>query len=225
MRTIEGKPIEEVLFLRDEMANLAWGVERLAEGLSGRSVNRREAYLEAQHLRDQPAQPATEQDMLTWRLATEVPDYWIPLIPVQKKTGESRSSSGAAPRSGRMDQSVLNRLKARFCRLARPVHSISTKRKFPGKACVSPAAINTRAGSTALTFSGSAGANSQVGAKALAACGLIRRRKRRIRSRIIQSNARNTQEGSYPLPLKLSPPLGHGLAAAEKLLRRPQRPQ
>lgn len=27
--------------------------------------------------------------MLTWRLATEVPNYWIPLIPVQKKAGES----------------------------------------------------------------------------------------------------------------------------------------
>lgn len=88
LRTIEGKPLEEVLFLRDEMANLAWGVERLAEGLSGRSVNRREAYLEAQS-RSASTGQAEEQKHLTWRLATEVPDYWIPLVPVQQKAGES----------------------------------------------------------------------------------------------------------------------------------------
>ena len=42
MRTMEGRPLEEVLFLRDEMANLAWGVERVVEGPSGRAVDRRQ---------------------------------------------------------------------------------------------------------------------------------------------------------------------------------------
>jgi hypothetical protein len=88
LRTIEGKPLEEVLFLRDELANLAWGVERLVEGLSGRSVNRREAYLEAQNRTASTGQTG-KQKHLTWRLATEVPDYWIPLVPVQQKAGES----------------------------------------------------------------------------------------------------------------------------------------
>ena len=36
-------PIEEVLFLRDEMANLAWAVERLVESPAERPLNRFEA--------------------------------------------------------------------------------------------------------------------------------------------------------------------------------------
>jgi hypothetical protein len=82
MRTVEGKPLEEVLFLRDEMANLAWGVERIVEGPSGRAVDRRQVYLERQNP-SAPAPSSARQDALIWRLATEVPDYWIPLIPVQ----------------------------------------------------------------------------------------------------------------------------------------------
>lgn len=87
-RTMESKPLDEVLFLRDEMANLAWGVERIAEGVSGRPLNRREDDL-ARQRRDQPATPAPSNDgALRWRLSTEVPAYWIPLIPVQIQPGQ-----------------------------------------------------------------------------------------------------------------------------------------
>ena len=76
VRKIEGKPIEDVLFLRDEMANLAWGVERQTEGVTGDPVNRREKL---------PAPlPKAERELPAWRLSTEVPDYWIPLVPVKK---------------------------------------------------------------------------------------------------------------------------------------------
>ena len=87
-RTMEGKPLDEVLFLRDEMANLAWGVERMAEGVSGRPLNRRDDDL-ARQRRNEPATPAPSNDgALTWRLSTEVPGYWIPLIPVQVQPGQ-----------------------------------------------------------------------------------------------------------------------------------------
>lgn len=82
MRTMEGKPLEDVLLLRDEAANLAWGVERIVEGPSGRAVDRRQAHQERQH----PVGSASSgvgPEGLVWRLATEVPGYWIPLIPVQ----------------------------------------------------------------------------------------------------------------------------------------------
>lgn len=88
LRTIEAKPLEEVLFLRDEMANLAWGVERVVEGPSGRAVDRRQVDNE----RQQPNAhtPAlTRKDAVVWRLATEVPNYWIPLIPVQIEPGKA----------------------------------------------------------------------------------------------------------------------------------------
>ena len=86
-RTMEGKPLDEVLFLRDEMANVAWGVERVAEGVSGRPLNRHDDEL-ARQRRNEPATPAPSNDgALTWRLSTEVPGYWIPLIPVQIQPG------------------------------------------------------------------------------------------------------------------------------------------
>jgi hypothetical protein len=69
------------------MANLAWGIERIVTGLSGRPVNRREAYLAQQHRRDQaqPAVPETAPDTetLQYRLMSAVPDYWMPFLPVR----------------------------------------------------------------------------------------------------------------------------------------------
>ena len=87
-RTMEGAPLDEVLFLRDEMANLAWGVERIAEGASGRPLNRHDDDL-ARRRRNEPATPAPSNDgALAWRLSTNVPGYWIPLIPVQIQPGQ-----------------------------------------------------------------------------------------------------------------------------------------
>jgi hypothetical protein len=82
MKSLESRPLEEALFLRDEMANMAWGVERVIESAIERPLNRYE----------QPRAAATTADSqatetLTYRLATDVPDYWIPLLPVQSATG------------------------------------------------------------------------------------------------------------------------------------------
>ena len=81
MRTVEGKPLEEVLFLRDEMANVAWGIEGTVEGPSGRALDRRQVYAERQPSASAPA--TVRGDARIWRLASDVPDYWIPLIPVE----------------------------------------------------------------------------------------------------------------------------------------------
>lgn len=89
LKSVESRPIEEVLFLRDEMANLAWAVERVIESPAERPLNRFEAALEQQRRRA----PETEEGIssapgvLRYRLSTEVPDYWIPLMPVQTGQG------------------------------------------------------------------------------------------------------------------------------------------
>jgi len=112
MRTVEGKPLEEVLFLRDEMANLAWGVEGTVEGPSGRAVDRRQVYAERQT--GVPTPPSARRDALVWRLATDVPDYWIPLIPVQidKTSGAIAFRRGATlrPDGSRNPQSAQSRV-------------------------------------------------------------------------------------------------------------------
>ena len=52
LKSMESRPIEEVLFLRDEMANLAWAVERLIESPAERPLNRFETYLEKKRRRE-----------------------------------------------------------------------------------------------------------------------------------------------------------------------------
>jgi hypothetical protein len=78
-RTIDSGPVEDVLFIRDEMANLAWAVERAVENPIEQPAQRYEA-------RDAlPVDPPAERsaDLRHYLLSTEVPPNWIPLLPVQ----------------------------------------------------------------------------------------------------------------------------------------------
>lgn len=90
-QSLEGESVEEVALFRDEMANLAWGVERRVQGPSGDAydrtteVSRRGAH---RQFVEPPADAA-----LVYRLATSVPDHWIPLVPVPA----DGSTPGATP--------------------------------------------------------------------------------------------------------------------------------
>ena len=89
LNSMESRPIEEVLFLRDEMANLAWAVERLIESPAERPLNRFEAYLEKKRRleRDATEKIPAAGEPLRYRLSTEIPDYWIPLLPARAGEG------------------------------------------------------------------------------------------------------------------------------------------
>jgi hypothetical protein len=97
LKSLEGRPIEETLFLRDEMANLAWAIERLVESPADRPLNRFEAYLEQKQRRERelPPQQTTTSGTFRYRLSTEIPDYWVPLLPVRTEQG-LRLKRGAA---------------------------------------------------------------------------------------------------------------------------------
>ena len=85
--TLQSAPIEDVLFLRDEMANVAWAVERVVQRDSGHPVDRFDAYQELRRRREREAPPETPStDAAAYRLGTSVPDYWIPLLPVRVGT-------------------------------------------------------------------------------------------------------------------------------------------
>ena len=84
-----GEPIEAVNFLRDEMANMVWGVEtRIPDGLGG-GVPGREAVGDLKRLLESIA-PATNADaeplatdaVIRYRLGHTVPEHWIPFLPV-----------------------------------------------------------------------------------------------------------------------------------------------
>jgi hypothetical protein len=83
LKGLESRPIEEVLFLRDEMANMAWGVERIIESAIEQPLNRFEQQRE---LTPQPLE-RSDQNKLIYKLVTEVPDNWVPLLPVKSSEG------------------------------------------------------------------------------------------------------------------------------------------
>ncbi|HEX6731782.1 MAG TPA: hypothetical protein VF074_17280 [Pyrinomonadaceae bacterium] len=83
IKGVQSRPIEEVLFLRDEMVNMAWGVERIIESATEQPLNRFEQVIQ----KTSSAPEAANGNKLVYKLATEVPDNWIPLLPVQSAEG------------------------------------------------------------------------------------------------------------------------------------------
>ncbi|EKU99428.1 hypothetical protein Lepto7375DRAFT_1470 [Leptolyngbya sp. PCC 7375] len=77
---LKSQPIEEVRFVRDEMANMAWGIEYLIESDAGTSLNRHET---SRAGRIVPPPSATPDGALRYQLATTVPAHWIPFLPVR----------------------------------------------------------------------------------------------------------------------------------------------
>ncbi len=93
-KPLESKPVERITFLKDEMANLAWGIESILELDSGSARNGYELASEVSKLlenfyglSDKVRDPEKLAE-LTYLLQTSTPTNWIPFIPVQ--TGQSR---------------------------------------------------------------------------------------------------------------------------------------
>jgi|RhiMetdeSRZDD1v2_1073273.scaffolds.fasta_scaffold03227_8 hypothetical protein len=77
-QTHESDSIEEVSFVRDEMANLAWAVEETIPDATGKGM---EARLVAQTA-GLPPLPAPSIASIRYVLGTTVPENWIPFLPV-----------------------------------------------------------------------------------------------------------------------------------------------
>jgi hypothetical protein len=82
MTALESGPIEEVFFLRNEIDNMAWGIEKVVESAIEQPLNRFE-----QQRYEEPTRPDQSNDTLKYRIATEVPDDWVLPLPVQSSTG------------------------------------------------------------------------------------------------------------------------------------------
>ena len=94
-KPLESKPVEKITFMKDEMANLVWGIESILETETGAARNGYELASEVQKLLERlyglddpaPKDPDTLAE-LRYLLQTSTPANWIPFIPVQ--TGLSR---------------------------------------------------------------------------------------------------------------------------------------
>ena len=101
--TEAGRPLEDVRFVRDEMANVAWAVEQRIESDSGHPVD-----VATRRGRSPVDQPATEDDLWKLMLSTPVPPNWVPLVPVRVVDNVDNAASseqimfqrGRVPRSG-----------------------------------------------------------------------------------------------------------------------------
>jgi hypothetical protein len=96
---LEGRPLEEVLFARDEMANMVWGIERTIPLPSGDATPGARAASETYtfYLRDferrhghapKPA-PGAPGAKIRYRVMSDVAENWIPMVPVHVE-GDNR---------------------------------------------------------------------------------------------------------------------------------------
>lgn len=99
---LDGPPVEEVLMLRDEMANLAWAVERIVEGADGRPRNRSIEYGSRLAAAATPEVPSPAD--LVYVLQTVVPEHWIPLVPVRDPTDPTPTSAVVLQRGSLLTQ-------------------------------------------------------------------------------------------------------------------------
>ena len=97
VRTMESEPVEQVGLLRDEMANMVFGVEKsVPNGLGGHMDGRdsaRRLYDYLVSITPEPAPsapPVANNAAIRYQLGTTVPEHWIPFIPVRKGGVNSR---------------------------------------------------------------------------------------------------------------------------------------
>lgn len=79
--TLESEPLEKVNFIRDEMANMVWGVEDVIPDAAGKGINGHEAADQTGVL---PPPIVDSTAAIRYLLGTTVPENWIPFLPVQK---------------------------------------------------------------------------------------------------------------------------------------------
>jgi hypothetical protein len=85
---LEGPPLEHVMMMRDEMANLVWGIEKRVQGTSGEPIDRKfesTRLSTTQSLRPPAGAPLVDGGaLLHYRLQTPVAANWVPFLPVKK---------------------------------------------------------------------------------------------------------------------------------------------
>jgi hypothetical protein len=88
----ESKPLEEVLFIRDEVANMVWGIETKVPSNEGAGVNGNERALQIRQYHEAivkaaivgvpPVVPVNDAKV-SYLPMTDVPENWIPFVPVK----------------------------------------------------------------------------------------------------------------------------------------------
>lgn len=121
-KVLEGRPLEEIYLLRDEIANMVWGVESQIPLATGKSKSGKEAGYELraklQQLLD-ASNPKREeidsQAKIRYQLVNSVPEQWIPFVPVHLDNSkrEIQLQRGAMPRILENDPNTPKKIEPR----------------------------------------------------------------------------------------------------------------
>lgn len=125
-KTQEGKPLETVVLIRDEMANMVWGIENTVLLANGESKQGSEAAIETLNFykRLVAENPGSSSDttpliennaMICYDVMNTVPENWIPFIPVHV-AGDNRETQlqrAAMPRIIEGDPNKPERVRPR----------------------------------------------------------------------------------------------------------------
>ena len=101
----DGAAYEEVLFLRDEMANLCWAVERSVQGPSGAGRDR-----SREKTAPMPGVGPVTTAALDYLLQTVVPERWIPYLPKSSGYRSIELVQGAMPDADKVPIPPVGRL-------------------------------------------------------------------------------------------------------------------
>jgi hypothetical protein len=107
-RTLESAPVEEVLLLRDEMANMAWAVEKTVPAARGGGAD---GYAAQPSVAANPPVLHPTIAQARYVLGTDVPRNWHPFMPVHVP-GSSRSVMLQRARLPGSDRTILGRVLA-----------------------------------------------------------------------------------------------------------------
>jgi hypothetical protein len=138
----EEKPFEEVALVRDEVANMVWGIEVLVPMPDGTSRRGREAALELRAHIERLAMAAAEaapppapfefKAPIRYEIMTSVPENWIPFVPVHRDgdTREIQLQRASMPRIVRGGGPVPEKVKPRTILLRHGLDDEEPKRYF-----------------------------------------------------------------------------------------------
>jgi hypothetical protein len=105
-QSLESEPLEQVNFLRDEMANMVWAVEERIPDATGRGINGHDAADKSGIL---PPPIAASPAAIRYLLGTSVPENWIPFLPVHEpgSVQQIRFQRAAMPKLGVPPKEVI----------------------------------------------------------------------------------------------------------------------
>jgi hypothetical protein len=86
-KTLDGPPLEDVELARDEVANMVWAIERTVPSMTGAGVSGKDEALETRQYHERlvaqgTPQPVDYQAAVAYRAMTDVPEHFIPFVPV-----------------------------------------------------------------------------------------------------------------------------------------------